>query len=84
LNPNPSKSSKVSKYLDFSLVSNKNWSEILPSSGLGPGLDEVGQSGLKIRHLWHHSQKIWSIKTKHFFHYRLKDLQSLFMVWTAL
>jgi len=29
--------------LDFSLVSNKNFSEILPSNGLGLGLDEVGQ-----------------------------------------
>jgi len=32
---------KVSKNLDFSLVSNKNLSEILPSSGLSRGPDEV-------------------------------------------
>jgi len=48
LTQNPSKSPKVLKDLDFSLVSNKNFSEILPSSGLGSGPDEVGQSGLKL------------------------------------
>jgi len=34
--------------LDCSLVSNKNFSEILPSNGLGPGPGEVGQGGLKV------------------------------------
>jgi len=33
---------KVSKGLDFSLVSNKSLSEILLPSGLGLGPDEVG------------------------------------------
>jgi len=37
--------------LDFSLVSNKNLSEILPSSTLAPGPDEVGQKGFKLQHL---------------------------------
>ena len=36
----------------------KALSEILPSSGLGLGPDEVGQKGLKLLHLWNHSQKI--------------------------
>jgi len=54
---NPRRSSKVSKELDFNLVSNKNLSEILPSSSLGLGPDEVGQKGLKQLYLWHHSQK---------------------------
>jgi len=39
------------KYLkdsDCSLVSNKNFSEILPSNGLGPGPGEVGQGGPKV------------------------------------
>jgi len=58
LNPKPSKSSKVSKDLDFSLVCNKNLSEILPSSSLSPGPDEVSQKSLKLFHLWRHSQKI--------------------------
>jgi len=34
-------SSKVSNDSDCSLVSNKNFSEILPSSDLGPGPGEV-------------------------------------------
>jgi len=47
LTRNLSKSSKVSKDLDFSLVSNKNLvSKTLQSSGLGPGLNEVGLKGL--------------------------------------
>jgi len=37
LNPNPSKSSKISKELDFSLIFNKNFSEILPYSSLNQG-----------------------------------------------
>jgi len=45
----PNRSSKVSKDMDCSLVSNKNISEILPSNGLGLG--EVGQGGLKALHL---------------------------------
>jgi len=39
---NPSKSIKVSKDSDFCLVFNKNLSELLPSSNLGLGPDEVG------------------------------------------
>ena len=42
---NLSKSSKVSKVLDFSLVSNKSFSKILQSGGLGLGPDELGQKG---------------------------------------
>ena len=40
---NPSELSEVSKNLNFSLVSNKNFSEILPSSRLGLGPEEMGQ-----------------------------------------
>jgi len=50
--------SQVSKDLDFTLVSNKNVSEILPSSGLGPGPDVVAKKHLKLLHLWRHSQKV--------------------------
>jgi len=81
---NPSKSIKLSKDSDCSLVSNKNCSEILPSSSLGLGPDEVGQNGPKQLHLWHHSQKIWNPKPKNFFHCRCKDLLNLLRVWTAL
>jgi len=48
---NPGRSSKVSKDLDCGLDSNINFSEILPSNGLGPGPGEVGQGGLKVFHL---------------------------------
>jgi len=36
---------------DCSLVSNKNFSEILPSNGFGLGPGEVGQGGLKALYL---------------------------------
>jgi len=57
LSPKLSRSSKLSKDSDFSLVSNKNFSEILPSNGWCLGPDEVGQGGQKVLHLWRHSQK---------------------------
>jgi len=64
---NPSRSSKVSKESGCSLVSHKNFSEILPSNGLGPGPGEVGQGGLKVLHLWCHSQKICNPQPKKIF-----------------
>ena len=51
---NPRRSSKVSKDSDCSLVSNKNFSEILPFNSWRPG---PGEGGLKVLHLWCHSQK---------------------------
>jgi len=48
-NRNPNRSSKVSKDSDCSLVSNKNFSEILPSNGWRQG---TGEGGQKIFHLW--------------------------------
>jgi len=47
----PAGQSKVSKDADCSLVSNENFSEILPSNGLGSGPGEVGQGGQKVLHL---------------------------------
>jgi len=47
---NHSGSSKVYKNSDFNLVSNKNFSEILSSTDLGPGSGEVGQGGQKVFH----------------------------------
>ena len=64
---NPSKSIKVSKDSDCSVVSNKNFSGILPSSGLGLGSDEVGQKCLKQVQLLRHSQKTRNPKPKNFF-----------------
>jgi len=51
--------------LDSSLVANKNLSEMLPSSSLGVGPDEVGQKGVMLLH----SQKIQ--KPNYFFHWKL-------------
>ena len=45
-------SSKVSKDSDCSLVSSKNFSEILPSNSWHPGPGKVGQGGVKVLHLW--------------------------------
>jgi len=53
---------QVSKDLHFTQVSNKNLSEILPPSGLGPGADEVGKKHQKLLHLWRHSQKVQNQK----------------------
>jgi len=41
----------------ISLVCNKKFSEILLSNNWRPGPGEVGQGGLKVLHLWCHSQK---------------------------
>jgi len=43
--------------LDFSLVSTKNLSEILPSCGWRPGPDDLGQKQPKPPHLQDHPQK---------------------------
>ena len=61
---NPSRSSKLSKDSNCSLVSNKNFSEILPSNGWRPRPGEVGQ---KVFHLWCHSQKNPDPPTKKYF-----------------
>jgi len=75
-----SKSSKVSKDLDCSLVSNKKFSEILPSNDLGPG--KVNQGGLKVLHLWHHSQKIHTPNQKSFFQVQTTGLAKSFELLT--
>jgi len=65
---NLSRSSKISKDWDCSLVSSKNFSEILPSKGLGPRPGEVGQGGLKVFNLWCNSQKKRSPQPQFFFY----------------
>ena len=74
---NPRRSSKVSKDSDYSLESNKNFSEILPSNSWRPGLGEVG-------HLWHKSstydithKKPAPPNQKFFFECKLQDLLRL-------
>jgi len=70
---NLSRSSKVSKESDCRLVSNKIFSEILASNGLGPGPNEVGQDVLKVLHLWCYSEKICTSQPKNFLECRLED-----------
>jgi len=68
--------------LDSSLVSNENFSEILPSSGwFLPG--NMSQNGHKPTTLMTSLTKNLKPKFKFFFHYRLKDLLSLLRAWTA-
>jgi len=50
---------------------------MLLSSGLGPGPDEVGQIGLKLLHLWHHSQKIQNPK----FYLFIADSKTCWVFW---
>jgi len=57
----------VSKDSDCSLVSTKNFSEILPPNGWRPGPGKVGQGGQKVLHLWRHSQKKCTPQAKKFF-----------------
>jgi len=60
-------SCKESKDLDCNLVSTKNFSEILPPNSWCPGPGKVGQGGLKVLHLWHHSEKKRHSQAKNFF-----------------
>ena len=80
---NPSRSSKVSKDSDCSLVSSKNFSEILQPNGwrLKPG--KVGQGSLKVLYLWRHSQKPASPKQKIFFRVQTRRLATSFETFTG-
>jgi len=73
--------SKVSKDLGCSLVSNENFSDILPSNGWRPGPGEVGQGSLKALHLWRYSQKIRTPNQKIIFECLLQDLPRLLRLW---
>jgi len=64
---NLSRSSKVSKDLDCSLVSSKIFSEILPPNGWHPGPGKVGQGGLNVLHIWCHWHKTHIPQAKKFF-----------------
>jgi len=82
-NWNPSRSSKVSKDSDCSLVSSKNFSEILSPNGWCPGPGKVGQGGLKVFH-WRHSQKNRTPKQIFFFECNLLDWSIQLSCWKAL
>jgi len=58
---------------------------IMSSKGLGPRPGEVDQDGLKVLHLWCHSQKISNLQPKKFVpHCQLQDLPSHLSLWIAL
>jgi len=79
---NLSRSSKVSKDSGCSLVSNIHFSEILPSKSWCPGPGKVGQGGLKVLHLWRHSQKIRNPQPKNFFRVQATRLAASFEPFT--
>jgi len=67
LNPKPQQVIQSIKRLGFcSLVSSKNFSEILPPNGWRTGPGKVGQGGLKVLHLWRHWQKTRTPNQKFF------------------
>jgi len=55
-----------------------------PLNCLGSGPGGVGQGGLKVLHLWHHSQKLHNPQAKNYFECKLEDLPRLFSLSTAL
>jgi len=67
-----------SSQFSCSLVSSKNFSEILPPNGWRPGPGKVGQGGLKVLHLWRRSQKNRSPRQKIFFRVQSARLAGLF------
>ena len=79
---NLSRSSKVSKDSGCSLVSQKSFSEILPSNGFGPGPGKVGQNCLKVLHLWRHSKNPHP-PTKNFFWVQTARLAESFELFTG-
>jgi len=73
----------VSKDSDCSLVSSKNFSEILPPNSWRPGPGKVGQGGVKVLHLWRHSQKTCNLKQKIFFRVQTRRLAASFETITG-
>jgi len=67
LNLKPQQVIQSIKRLGFEPSLQKKFSETLPSNSLGSGPGEVGQGGLKVLHLWCHSQKIRNPQPKKFF-----------------
>jgi len=73
---------KGSEDSDFSLASNKNLSEILPSSIYAQGQVTCAKMA-KNRHLRCHLQKLWNPNQK-IFSLQPEDSPSLLRVWIAL
>jgi len=72
------------RILISSLVSNENFSKILPASSWALGRVTSAKAAKNLPHLWCHSQKTWNPKPKTVFHCNLKDLVNRLRVWTAL
>jgi len=78
LNPKPQQVIQSIKDSYCSLVSSKNFSEILPPNGWRTGPGKVGQDGLKVLHLWRHSQKNHIPQAKNFFPVQTRRLAASF------
>jgi len=63
---NPRKWINTSKDSDYSLVSNKNLSEILPSNGWAQGQATWAKMAKNLPHLWRHPQNNPKSQTKKF------------------
>jgi len=74
---------KGSKDSDSSLISNKNFSEILWSSGWALGQVALAKMAQKLLYLWRHSQKIHNPTQKIYFECRLQDWPIRLSPWTA-
>jgi len=71
------------RHLNSSLVSSKNFSEIIPPNGWRPGPGKVGQGGLKVLHLWRHSQTTRTPQAKNFFPVQSARLAACFETFTG-
>jgi len=63
---------------DYSLVSNDNFSEILPSSSWALGQVTWAKMTKNLPHLRHYSQKTWNPKPKNFFSLSTQRLAKCF------
>ena len=75
---------KGSKDSDSSLVSNKNFSEIVWPSSWALGPVTWAKMAQWLFHLWRRSQKIRNLNQKNFFKCRLEDWPIRLSTWTAL
>jgi len=75
---------KGPKNSDPSVVSNKNFSELLWLSSWALGQVTWAKMAPKLLHFWHHSQKIRKHQPNIFFRCRLEDWPIRLSPWTAL
>jgi len=75
---NARKLNKVWKNADSSLVSNENFSDMLPPSSLADFRYQLSKMAKNLPHLCRHSQKKTKPKTKFFF---IPDLKTCWVFW---